>query len=345
MAIFFDAPVEPDALTTFVREVPTPSTLALSSLFPTEFSNDNTVDFAEIVRTNRTARFRTWDGRIHVSSRDAGEEKRVKLPPLSSSLSMGEYERLQLEFARTAGTNQQALAAAVYNDATNLTREVQHRLEQAWGDVLTDGILTIDENGYQGTADYGVPSDHIEAPATLWSDTANAVVLTDLIAWQDIYVATNGAAPGAIRTSLRVQRLMQTNDEIINAVHGSAAGRTRVNLNELNDLLASEGLPTVAPAYDAQVDVDGVDTRVIEDDILLFTPANLRELGFTAMGISATALELVDSDRSEMTFEEAPGIVGVVEKTGPPYRQFTFVDAVGMPVLSNAKRLFIADVA
>ena len=30
---------------------------------------------------------------------------------------------------------------------------------------------------------------------------------------------------------------------------------------------------------------------------------------------------------------------------GPPYRQFTFVDAVGMPILTDAKALFIADVA
>lgn len=345
MAIFFDAPVDPDALTTFVREVPTPSELALSSLFPTVEQNDNTVDFAEIVRTNRTARFRSFDGRIHVSERDVGSEKRVKLLPLSTSLSMGEYERLQLEFARTGGTNQQALAASIYNDAVNLTREVQHRLEQAWGDVLTDGKLTINENGYQGEADFGVPANHLVAPAMLWTDTTNATVLSDLVAWNDVYVATNGAPPAALRTSQRVIRLMQRNAEIINAVHGSTQGRTRVNREELNDLLAAEGLPTVADPYDTQVDVDGTATRVIPDDRLLFTPANIRELGFTAMGISATALELVDSNRAELSFEEAPGIVGVVEKTGPPYRQFTFVDAVGMPILANAQRLLVGDVA
>ena len=57
-----------------------------------------------------------------------------------------------------------------------------------------------------------------------------------------------------------------------------------------------------------------------------------------------TALELVDSNLSELTFREAPGIVGVVEKVGPPYRKFTFVDGMALPVLSNAKKLLIADV-
>jgi len=150
MVIFFDAAVDPDQLTTTVRETPTPSILSLLSAFPVEFEDDNKVDFAEIVRTNRTARYRSFDGRVHVSRRDAGSEKRVNLLPLSSSLAMGELERLQLEFARTGGTRTEALANAIYNDAQNLTREVLNRLEQAWGDVLTDGKLTIDENGFAG---------------------------------------------------------------------------------------------------------------------------------------------------------------------------------------------------
>jgi hypothetical protein len=343
MALFLDGPVDPVELTTFVREVPIPSDFSLSAAFPTQTETDNTVDFAEIVRTNRTARFRSFDGRIHVSERDAGTEKRVRLLPLSSSLNMGEYERLQLEFARSGGTNQRALASAVYNDGTNLTREVQARLEQAWGDVLTDGKLTINENGYQGEADFGVPANQIVSPATLWSNTATATPLTNMAAWQDVCVA-NGWTPATARTSLAVMRLLQRNKEIIDAVYGSTQGRTRVTRVELNDLMSAEGLPTFAEPYDTQVDVDGVSTRTIPDDRLMFTPANLGDLGATAWGVSATALELVDSGDIDFSFEEAPGIVGVIESVGPPYRKFTFVDAVAMPILRDARKLFIADV-
>jgi hypothetical protein len=102
MAIVFDGPVTPDALTTFVREVPTPANQVLNQLLPDRYFNDNTIDFAELTRTNRTARFRAFDGRLHVSERDSNITKQVKLPPLSSSLSMGELERLQIQFARTA---------------------------------------------------------------------------------------------------------------------------------------------------------------------------------------------------------------------------------------------------
>jgi hypothetical protein len=349
MAIFFDAPVAPDALTAFIREVPLPSTLGLTALFgEPRFLNTNTVDFAEIVRTNRTARYRSFDGRIHVSERDTGSEKRVRLAPLSSSLSMGEYERLQLEFARTSGTNQQALANAVYNDAQNLTSEVQNRLEQAWGDVLMDGKLTINENGFINEADYGVPASHIVTAGTVWTNPA-ALIYTDIRTWTDVYADGDadaaGFPPDSMLTSRTILRAVETNTELINAIRGSAAGASRVTIQEVNDFLSGQGLPTFRPSYDSRVDIDGTSTRVTAADKVAFLPPNVQDLGYTAMGVTATSLELVNSNESDMSFEEASGIVGVVVKEGPPFRQFTYVDAVGQPVLSNSKLLMVADVA
>ena len=90
MTLVLDGPVTPVALTTFMREVPVQSDLTMLNAFPTRNLDKNTVDFAEITRTNRTARYRSFDGRIHVSERDGGTEKRVRLLPLSSSLNTGE---------------------------------------------------------------------------------------------------------------------------------------------------------------------------------------------------------------------------------------------------------------
>jgi len=347
MAIFFDAPVEPDALTTFVREVPvnrTGQTRRLLGMFNRLDVQDNQVDFATITRTNRVARFRAWDGALHVSKRDTGKENRVQLPPLSSSLSLGEYERLQLEFARNGGTNEQALARSIYNDGETLTNEVLNRLELAWGDLLTDGKFTMlsSEGGLE--ADYSIPSDQLITTATAWTTTATAPALSDLIAATDLYTSRYGT-PGQLLTSRRVQRLMMQNTEMINAAVGAQTGRTRINLDELQNLLASEGLPQLAEAYDESLDVDGTSTRVLADNKVVVLPPNLDDLGRTAMGITATALELVSSSESDMAFEDAPGIVGVVEKVGPPYRQFTYVDACGMPVLTDSTRLMTLTVA
>jgi hypothetical protein len=345
MAIFFDAAVPVDALVSFIRNVPMPSTLGLSQMMPSRNFNKPTVDFSEIIKTNRTARYRSWDGRLHVSSRDTGSDRRVPLIPLSSSLNMGEYEALQLEFARLGGTNTAVLADAIYNDAQQLTSEVYHRVEQAWGDVLTDGKLTINEGGYNGEADFEVPGSHLVSAGTAWTDTTNSTPLTDMKSWYATYKATNGVGPGRVITSERIYGLLKQNAEIINAVHGAAAQRTWVNNEELNNLLASHSLPPITGTYDSNVDVDGVTTRVISDDKFIWAPANLSELGFTAWGTTVTALELVRSNKVDLSFGNAAGIVGVVEKVGPPYREFTFVDAVAMPILSDSRKLFVADVA
>lgn len=343
MAIVFDGPVTPDALTTFVREVPSPSDQVLNTILPDRVLNRNTVDLSELTRTNRTARFRAFDARLHVSERDTSTTKQVKLPPLSSSVSVGEFERLQLEFARLGGTNQAAIVDAIYDDATNLTREVRARMEQARGDVLTDGKFTLaGEGNLTMEADFGVPGNHIVAPATLWSNVGAATIIANLTDWVNVYVASNGSRPVGMIVSTRVLNFMLQNAEIRTLAASLAGAPGLVTRPALDAALQAFGLPPISLVYDSNVDVDGTSTKVIPDDrVILYGDA----VGYTAWGITATALELAQAAETDLSFADAPGIAGVVIKEGPPFRQFTYVDAVGMPVLENPKRLLIADVA
>jgi hypothetical protein len=346
MAIVFDGPVAPDALTTFVRNVPTPADQVLNRLLPDRLFNRNTLDFAEFTRTNRTARFRAYDARLHVSERDVTTTKTVKLPPVSTSYNQGELERLQLEFARTNGSNNSATLDAIYDDATNGTREIQARMEQARGDVLVDGKFTLaGEGGLTLEADFGVPAGNLVAPGTLWSTTATATVISDITTWVDAYVALNGFAPGGMVTSRRVSNYLLRNAEIRTLSASLTGTPSLVTNGAVSAALEAFSLPPILFTYDTKVDVDGVTTSVIPDDRVIFVPPNVSDLGYTAWGVSATALELVNSNKVELAFNEAPGIVAVVEKVGPPYREFTYIDAVGMPILANPKLLMVADVA
>jgi hypothetical protein len=346
MAIVFDGPVTPDAQTVFMRQVPTPNEFWLENLLPNRYFDRNTIDLAEITRTNRTARFRAFDGRLHVSERDAGVTKQVKLPPLSTSLSKGELERLQEEFTRAGGGDPAQVVNAIYNDSTNLTNEVLARMEQARGDVLTDGKFTLTgEGGLYMEADYGVPANHIVAPGTLWTNTAAATIIANETAWIDVYVATNGFAPGGQVVSRRVLNLMLQNTELRSLAASLSGTPSLITRPSLDAALEAFSLPPIIHVYDTVVDVDGASTRTIPDDRVIFVPPNINDLGYTAWGVTATALELVNSSAVVFSFSEASGIVGVVEKIGPPYREFVFVDAVGMPVLQNARLLMVADVA
>lgn len=350
MAIIFDGPVAPDALTEFVRQVPQPSNMILDQFLPNRYFTTNRLDVATLTRRGRTARFRAFDAAVHTSQRDIATIKTVKLPPLSDSISVGELERLQLEFARTGGTNMQALVNAVYDDATNLTQNVLRRMEQARGDVILDGKFTLaGEGGLMLEADYGVPAANFVTAAILWSDTANANPLADLYSWTYSYNVTtgNGYDPGGMIISRQILNYLLANTAIRTATGTILGVNSLLNRSQLDQALDARGVPPILAVYDTQVDVDGTFTRVLPANKVIFVPPNPAEnLGYTAWGVSATALELAAADASDVTFEDAPGIVGVIDKdVAPPYRQITYVDSVGMPVIANPYALFVATVA
>ena len=348
MAIVFDGPVLPDDLTVFVREVPLPNSLTLNQLLPDKHINSNRLDFANITKTGRTARFRMFDGPLHVAQRDAASTSVVKLPPVSDSLGMGELERLQLEFARTGGTNHAAFVNAIYDDATALTQNVQRRMELARGDVLTDGKFTMLTSEGLLESDFSLPAGNAVTAGTLWSDTANSLPLNDIITWVQSYATTlgNGFRPEQMQPSLRILNYLLNNVSLRSLFSSLVGSPSRISPQQLNSLLSDYGLPTLMQPYDSMVDVDGTATRTVPDNKLLMVPPDpATNLGGTYWGVSATALELVNAAETDMSFEDAPGIVGVVIKDGPPFRQYTFVDAVGIPALENPRALLVATVA
>lgn len=287
------------------------------------------------------ATFRNYDTPSPFGKREGVRRISGELPPISRQIRLGEYERLR---RRAAGND--AVLSAIENDAVRMTRAVAARMELARGEALVSGKVVLNENGVQANVDFGRDAGNSVTSATLWSDTTNASVLSDEISWRDSYVATNGAAPEVQLVSTTVLRLMQRNKEIIDAIAGSAAGRTRVNLDELNALLQSESLPRVE-VNDAQVNVGGTATRVIGDTKVLFLPAPVdpnspesTDLGATLWGTTAESLD------PDYGIEEAdqPGIVAGVYRQENPINLFTNAAGIGLPVLANPNLSFAATV-
>ncbi|HRE02429.1 MAG TPA: hypothetical protein PLV68_14085, partial [Ilumatobacteraceae bacterium] len=71
--------------------------------------------------------------------------------------------------------------------------------------------------------------------------------------WNDKYIETNGVGAATFLSSQRIIRLLTQNKEVIDAVHGSTAGRTMVTLAELRGILEAEGLPIPRAPYDASL--------------------------------------------------------------------------------------------
>lgn len=336
-------------LTGFIREVPYPANLQLSNYLPDRFVGDIEAAMDQVTRTNRAAQFRAWDSETPVSRRDSFTRSRVKLPPLGVKLPIGEYERLMLERARTGGDNRDAYIEAIYNDAEQLTREVYNRMELARGDALLDGKFEIaDENGLKGLeADFGLPGTHLVAAATPWSNTASATPLTNLKTWTELYQDdANGDMPGLALTSRKVVNNLLMSQEIRDLFYRGDAVSGGPNLltpAQLNTVLTAYGYPPFV-TYDTKIEVNGTAQRVIPDDRVIFLPSDPSSLGFTAWGVTAEALELASGQNPGLLFSELSGLVGVVLKEGDPLRVWTKVGAVGMPIITDPKRLLVADV-
>lgn len=346
MALFLDAPVPLEDTISFTQQVPLPSTHQLTQAFPTRTYQTDEIDFFTITQTNRLAQFRNWDGNYWVAPRDTGTEKRVRMLPLGGQLGVGEYERRQQEYSRYGGTVQSILVDAIYNDLEQLTRFAQNRVEMAWGDVLSDGVLTIAENGVNQQLDYGIPANQKVTASTLWSTTATADPLTDLLAWYDVYVATNGMGPGRIVMSLTTARQLQVNTNLIAAIKGTQTGATHVTLEEISGLFAAYGLPPVSmdSVYNSFFRNDaGSDVRPIAANKFIFLPSDLGSLGFTAWGTPTTVMEL---NANNVQVQSAEGLIGIiVREEQPPFQKRTFVDGVVLPVLADPRKILVATVA
>lgn len=342
-----DEYIEPAVLTGFVREVPTPYNLVLNRYLPDRNIGDIEAAIQQVTITNRAAKFRAWDTETPVSKRDVFRQSKVKLPPLGTKIPVGEHERLMLARISTGGDNRNSYVQTIYDDAERLTREVYNRMELARADVLLDGKFTLNENGLIGLeADFGLDSSHLVTAGTVWSDHANAAPLQDLKAWNDLFVDETGEDPGVMLTSNTVVNNMLMSAEIRSLFYRGqtlSGSPDLITPQQLNQVLQAYGMPRIE-TYNTKIEVDDVSTRVIPEDKVIFLPSDPNSLGFTAWGITAEALELAAGQNPSLEFEELPGLVGVVMKEGDPVRVWTKVGAVGMPMITDPRRLIVADV-
>lgn len=331
------------ALTAFTRQVPSPVNFVLNQFLPDKQVNDIEATIDSVTQRNRAASFRSYDAETVIGQRDAFSRRKVSLPPLGQKTVIGELERLQLERIRNGGGATAAIADQVYDDAEVNARAVLARMELARGDVLTDGKFTLGENGLVLEADYGVPTDNIVAAGVKWSDKATATPLADLSAWAEQYAKQNGEYPGYIIMSRSTRAQMAQTEEVRNLAASLLGAPSVVTPMQLNQVLEAHELPAVT-LYDTQIDVGGVGTRVIPADTVVFGPADRASLGETIWGVTAEALELAGLSNPELTYQQLPGLVGVVMKTFDPVSTWTKVGAVGMPVIYDPRKLLVATV-
>lgn len=282
---------------------------------------------------NEVAEFRAYDA--EVSFGDAGEdveEITVKLPALGQQTRISELDQLKV-----AGSgNRQLLEDMRLKAAKARGVAVAERMELARGQVLQSGKATINENRFKKEIDFDRDISMTVTAGATWSTTGTP--LTDIDNWVAAYAALNGYNPERVILSTAGLLALKKNPEVIASIHGENAAQ-RVTNAQLNEFLASEGLPTVI-VYDKQVRKAGQQVRIIDEDVAIFVPPASADAGVTAWG---TTLESLEADY-DIVDGERPGIVVAAYKSRNPIGVYAHAAAIGLPVLKNANAFMTATI-
>jgi hypothetical protein len=342
MRMIFDL-VEPAVLTNYVREF---DNEVLRNQFGLEqwLPNISNPELEYRVTKNSfrdvdVAEYRSFDTQPTMTGRQGFERIRGELVPLGRQIPLTEEDHHRLRALGSAGGNS-SLVNDIFADAERMVRAVQARVELARGQVLTTGSFTLAENGLAMSADFGVFTGHAPVAGTAWSNTA-APILSNLLAWTELYVDDTGVEPGVILMSRKALGYCFLNTEMRQAAGFGGTTPTRLNVEMVDAIFAANGLPPVV-LYDTRVRVNGVATRVIPEDKVLLLPPPGESLGATHYGITAEAMFLAEEGMIEMA--DAPGVVAVNYKNDAPVQTFTAAHAIAVPVMPNTSLVICADV-
>lgn len=314
----------------------------LGRWFPTNTTDDLSwkVRQGALVDVN-VAKYRAFDTTVGPLPRQGFAVKTGEILPLEAKELLTEEQTLRLR-AVDAGSNA-PLLNAIYNDVELVMRSVAGRLAVAQGDLLVDGIITLLENGVNQTIDFSMPSTHKVTAAIAWTvaNAATAVPLTNLLAWQEVLATDSNPATRILMPRAKLSAL-QVNVELRAMAASNGTTPQRINLDTINGILLSEGLPLIE-IFDEKARIDGVLTPLIPaTKILLMPDPGVGQLGETLYGPTAESVTFVE--QGFIAREDVSGAIAAVYHNPDPVQTFTKGVAIALPLLGDINAHITAEV-
>ena len=258
------------------------------------------------------AEYGEFDTEASIGKGGKGEEKTIRLLPVSRKLRLSEYEQV---------TNPARVQQLAEEKADAMVRAVITRLNRARGEALVNGTLAINENRIKQNVPFGRKAGHTNAaPAALWS-AAGADPIADLRKWADMIADEVGMTPDTLAVSTRVATILGSKIAAAGYITGGGAV---VGRDAVNDVLAGQELPTLT-VYDGRAG----GTRFIADDRLVLAVAG--QVGGT---VFAPTVESSDP-RFNLSDEDRSGIVAGLYREDDPPVGWVLGKAVALPILAN----------
>lgn len=338
--------VNPADIIAYARQVPTPSDYLLTrEIVPNTTINNVKYRIKQSTKFTSTAQFRAYDTETPFGKREVQHSiTEGMLPPVGQKLMVGELETILLSLER--GSDDQELVDELYNDTEANVQAIRSRMELAAGDLLTDRKFSlVDENKLTLEADFGVgvAAGFSPVAAIFWTDPT-APILDQEQAWIQYLIDNGDGRPTDALTSSRVIALQAKNKQYQEAFYGrNQAAYPTLTPGQVASVRATYNLP-IPRAYDTSVRVNGVNQKVIADNLFFLLPADKKTFAETQFGITAESVMLTRSGNPRIEREDLPGIIATVREHDDPPQVFSRATAVAMPVLYAPKAYIVAQV-
>lgn len=322
----------------YVRESAVLQGPNLAGIIPPQQVDDIEYELLNIEGPNlQVARYRSWDAPPPVGKREGFATIKGEIQPLGLSMVLNEKELARLQNLRAGLPGS---AQSIYDDALTGAMAAQLRIEVGRGDMLHDGKVTINENGCNVEANFGVPGTHLVTAGTAWSNHAGATPVTNLKAWEAVYRADNGGRdPDGWLISSEALADLTMNTEVKTLASGtSGVVPGIIGPDQVAQVLRAAGVRAPLIPFDGQVpDGSGVATPTIPvRDVVAFR----RGFAQVFYGTSPTADVMVGNGIIQR--REAAGIIAWAEQEIRPAKVITTGEAVALPVLRDPNALFRA---
>lgn len=322
------------ALRGLVDETVQDKVVSLGDQFlPTQETYDRKFAY-DIIKTNKYIAAMIGEGsEPPIVDRDAVASMHGEIAQMGLKDIVTYEELVALHQARSNG-EKQAMIESITLKGVDLVDAIQRRIDVIKMEALTKGKFHYNKNGVKVEVDFGVPTDHKVAltGGADW-DVLDRDVIADLQSFVETYENTNGESPSVILMSREANAKLLKNQVII-AEAGRPAGVTRVSQADLNEVLASYGLPPVQIVTDRKVTVKNVYTG--QNETIEFFPVN--RIVMLSEGVGNYLL----GPTLENDFE--PGIYLGAEDLRNPIRSVIETVAAGFPAIEQPGRIFHADV-
>ncbi|KJL39914.1 major capsid protein [Microbacterium trichothecenolyticum] len=274
------------------------------------------------------AKFRAFNAESMVNRLGTGQTAKGSLPPTSIRMHVDEYTQLKL-MGQDDAIGQKFEQYAIAN-----AQSIAFRIIIAAAQAIVDGKITLAERGLQLDIDFGRKAGLKANAATVWSNTAASLPISDLEALRNVL----GKRVSQTILSRVTLGYLQRNVDLMKLILGKGSDLpSRVSSDDVISFLGSEGFGQVVVDEDTVPDTTGTEVPLFAADKVILISGS--QVGTTEIGVTTEAIE----SENGIGNSDAPGLFSGAIASSDPSGYDVYVGGILLPTLTSPDNTAVLD--